>query len=82
MPEAKKNPLENAVRVLVGLPEGRRLLQWLLKKCDLRGPIFCGDPETVCRREAQRDIGRELERLIAASHGRKKIVEIEEEKHS
>lgn len=81
MANIKRESVENAVRSLVSEPEGRCFLQWLLRQCDVRGPVFCGDMESVCRRESRRDLGRDVEKLITASYSRKKIVEIEEEEH-
>ncbi len=77
----KRETLAGAVRVLAGMPDGRCFLQWLLWRCDVRGPVFTGDMESMYKREALRQLGREVEDLIAASRGRKTIMDIEEENH-
>ncbi|MBS5049975.1 MAG: hypothetical protein KHZ29_08860 [Desulfovibrionaceae bacterium] len=75
----KKENVESAARALAAMPDGRCFLQWLLARCDVRGPVFTGDLESVCKREALRQLGREVEDLIAASHGRKAVIDIEED---
>ena len=62
----KKENVESAARALAAMPDGRCFLQWLLARCDVRGPVFTGDLESVCKREALRQLGREVEDLIAA----------------
>lgn len=81
MENAKRNALEGAVRALAAMPDGRCFLQWLLARCDVRGPVFTGDMESVWKREALRQLGREVENLIAAAHGRRTIIDIEEENY-
>ena len=66
----KKENVESAARALAAMPDGRCFLQW---------PVFTGDLESVCKREALRQLGREVEDLIAASHGRKAVIDIEED---
>lgn len=79
MEKSKRDLLEGSVRVLAAMPEGRCFLRWLLARCDVRGPVFVGDHETACRREALRQLGREIEDLVAVSYGRRAVVDIEEE---
>ena len=54
----KKENVESAARALAAMPDGRCFLQWLLARCDVRGPVFTGDLESVCKREALRQLGR------------------------
>lgn len=81
MSKVKKETLESAVRALAAMPDGRCFLQWLLARCDVRGPVFTGDMESVWKRESLRQLGREVEDLIAATHGRKTVIDIEEENY-
>ena len=50
----KKENVESAARALAAMPDGRCFLQWLLARCDVRGPVFTGDLDSVCKREALR----------------------------
>lgn len=79
MDKTKRHALDSAVRALAAMPDGRCFLHWLLARCDVRGPVFTGDMESVWKRESLRQLGREVEDLIAAAHGRRTVIDIEEE---
>lgn len=76
--KAKQQALDEAIRAVIAMPDGRRVLQWILSMCAVARPLY-GDSQEMVYREGRRSIGIAVRDRITKLAGARRLVDIEEQ---